>query len=230
MSPPACGRWHRSTNSTASAPASFPEGSLARVQYIIARFEGETPVAARATLEAGISAIAATWGDKLKAALAATTDGMRARMLANRYAPAFTGGYTEAFGTSQAIADIATIEKLTPVRSVAISVHRIEGEDDPTRFGLKVFSRGAPLSLSYRVPVIENHGLRVVNERTYQIVPSATPAPAPVWLHDMTIEANDGKPIVISAEFNHRLEASIMAVVGDRAESDGYNALILRTV
>jgi NAD-specific glutamate dehydrogenase len=72
---------------------------------------------------------------------------------------------------------------------VAISVYRIEGEDDPTRFGLKVFSRGAPLSLSYRVPVIENHGLRVVNERTYQIVPSATPAPAPVWLHDMTIEA-----------------------------------------
>ncbi|MGB6862080.1 MAG: NAD-glutamate dehydrogenase, partial [Pseudolabrys sp.] len=209
--------------------ASFPEGSLARVHYIIGRYEGETPVIARATLEAGISAIAATWGDKLKAALATSTDGMRARMLANRYARAFAGGYTEAFGTAQATADIATIEELTPARPVAISVYRIEGEDDPTRFGLKVFSRGAPLSLSYRVPVIENHGLRVVNERTYQIVPSATPAPAPVWLHDMTIEANDGKPIVIGTEFNHRLEASIMAVVGDRAESDGYNALILRT-
>jgi len=35
----------------------------------------------------------------------------------------------------------------------------------------------------------------------------------------MTIEANDGKPIVIGTEFNHRLEASIKAVVGDRAES-----------
>src|SRR5260370_1192261 len=99
----------------------------------------------------------------------------------------------------------------------------------PTPPSQKGRSRGAPLSLSYRVPVIENHGLRVVNERTYQIVPSATPAPAPVWLHDMTIEANDGKPIEIRTEFNHRLEASIMAVVGDRAESDGYNALILRT-
>ena len=153
--------------------ASFPEGSLARVHYIIGRYEGETPVIERATLEAGISAIAATWGDKLKAALATSTDGMRARMLANRYARAFAGGYTEAFGTAQATADIATIEKLTPARPVAISVYRIEGEDDPTRFGLKVFSRGAPLSLSYRVPVIENHGLRVVNERTYQIVPSA---------------------------------------------------------
>ncbi|WMT73176.1 NAD-glutamate dehydrogenase [Bradyrhizobium sp. Ash2021] len=213
----------------AASYVSFPEGSLVRVHYIIGRYEGDTPVIARATLEAEISAIAATWGDKLKAALATSTDGMRARMLANRYARAFTGGYTEAFGTSQATADIATIEKLTSARPVAISVYRIEGEDDPTRFGLKVFSRGAPMSLSYRVPVIENHGLRVVNERTYQIVPSATPAPAPVWLHDMTIEANDGKPIVINTEFNHRLEASIMAVAGDRTESDGYNALILRT-
>jgi hypothetical protein len=35
-----------------------------------------------------ISAIAATWGDKLKAALATSTDGMRARMLANGYAQA----------------------------------------------------------------------------------------------------------------------------------------------
>ncbi|MEH2562637.1 NAD-glutamate dehydrogenase [Bradyrhizobium sp. AZCC 2289] len=213
----------------AASYISFPEGSLVRVHYIIGRYEGDTPVIARATLEAEISAIAATWGDKLKAALATSTDGMRARMLANRYARAFTGGYTEAFGTSQATTDIATIEKLTSARPVAISVYRIEGEDDPTRFGLKVFSRGAPMSLSYRVPVIENHGLRVVNERTYQIVPSATPAPAPVWLHDMTIEANDGKPIVINTEFNHRLEASIMAVAGDRTESDGYNALILRT-
>src|SRR5258707_9548191 len=154
---------------------------------------------------------------------------MRARMLANRYAQAFTGGYTEAFDTSQATADIATIEKLTPARPVAISVYRIEDEDDPTRFGLKVFSRGAPLSLSYRVPVIENHGLRVVNERTYHITPSATPAPAPVWLHDMTLEANDAKPIVIDTEFNHRLEASIMAVGGGPAQTDGENPLLLST-
>jgi glutamate dehydrogenase len=212
----------------AASYVSFPEGALARVHYIIGRYEGETPLIARATLEAGISAIAATWGDKLRAALTTSTDGMRARLLTNRYARAFTGGYTEVFDTSQAIADIATIEKLTAARFVALSVYRIDG-DDPTRFGLKVFSRGTPLSLSYRVPVIENHGLRVVNERTYQITPSATPAPAPVWLHDMTIETNDGKPIVITAEFARRLEASIMAVVGDRAESDGYNALILRT-
>ncbi|OKO87380.1 NAD-glutamate dehydrogenase [Bradyrhizobium sp. NAS80.1] len=205
---------------------SFPEGSLARVHYIVGRYEGKTPVIERATLEAGISAIAATWVDKMKAALTASTDGMRARMLTNRYARAFTGGYTEIFSAEQAIADIATIEKLTPARPITISVHRFV-EDEPKRLGLKVFSDAAPLSLSYRVPVIENHGLRVVDERTYQIVPGNRPEP--VWLHDMTIETSDGQPIEINPEFSHRLEASIMAVVTDRAESDGYNGLILRT-
>ena len=211
----------------AASYVSFPEGALARVHYIIGRYEGKTPAVERATLEARISAIAATWADKLKAALTASTDGMRARMLANRYARAFTGGYTEVSTAEQAIADIATIERLTPARPVTISVHRLEGTDDSRHFGLKVFSDAAPLSLSYRVPVIENHGLRVVNERTYQIVPASRPAP--VWLHDMTIETSDGQPIEINPEFSHRVEASIMAVVGDRAESDGYNALVLRT-
>lgn len=205
---------------------SFPEGALARVHFIVGRYEGKTPAVEHATIEAGISAIAATWADKLKTALTASTDGMRARMLTNRYAQAFTGGYTELFSAEQAIADIATIEKLTPARPVTISVHRFE-QDDPRRLGLKVFSDAAPLSLSYRVPVIENHGLRVVNERTYQIVPGNRPEP--VWLHDMTIETSDGQPIEISPEFSRRLEASIMAVVADRAESDGYNALVLRT-
>ncbi|CAM5776069.1 NAD-glutamate dehydrogenase [Labrys miyagiensis] len=209
--------------------AAFPEGPLARVHYIIGRYEGETPVIERAALEAEIASIATSWGDKLKAALATTTDGMRARLLGNRYAKAFRGGYPEVFTTAQAIADIGIIEKLSPERPVALTVYRREGDDKPSRFSLKVFSHGAPLSLSYRVPVIENHGLRVVNERTYRVTPAANPAPSPVWLHDMTIETSDGQPISVTGDLNHRLEASIMAVVSDQAESDGYNALILRT-
>lgn len=121
----------------------------------------------------------------IAALLVDPTDAVSQDMLTNRYAQAFSGGYTEVFGAEQAIADITTVEKLTPARPVTISVYRIEG-DDPRRFGLKVFSDAVPLSLSYRVPVIENHGLRVVNERTYQIVPGNRPEP--VWLHDMRLQ------------------------------------------
>jgi len=212
-----------------AAYASFPEGPLARVHYIIGRYEGATPVIDRTTLESELAAIAETWSDKLKEALGRSTDGLRARQLALRYGGAFSQAYQEAFGSAQAIADIGTSERLGPQRPVAISVYRPTDEDAPGRFGLKVFAHATPLTLSYRVPVIENHGLRVVDERTYRITPRATPSPAPVWLHDMTIETADGQPIDITDELDARLEASIMAVVGGRAESDGYNALVLRS-
>ena len=107
--------WHRPTRTLSASYVSFPEGALARVHYIIGRYEGKTPVVERATLEAEISAIAATWADRLKGALPASTDGMRARMLTNRYAQAFSGGYTEVFTAEQAIADITTVE-VTPAR------------------------------------------------------------------------------------------------------------------
>jgi glutamate dehydrogenase len=118
----------------ASSYVFFPEGSLARVHYIIGRYEGTTPIVERAALEAGITAIAESWGDKLRAALAISTDGMRARMLANRYAQAFSGGYTEVFDASQAIADIAAIEKLSPDRPVAISRARTIRRASTSRF------------------------------------------------------------------------------------------------
>ena len=210
-----------------AAYVSQPEGPLSRVHYIIGRYDGNTPAIDRPTLEAEIGAIVASWADKLRIALVASTDGLRARLIAGRYAGAFTQAYQEAFGASQAIADIAVVEALTAERRTAINVYRREGEE-PSRFNLKVFAQGAPLSLSYRVPVIENHGMRVVNERTYRVTPRASPAPPTVWLHDMTIETADGRPIVIDADLDGRLEASIMAVMGGRAESDGYNALIMR--
>jgi glutamate dehydrogenase len=210
-----------------AAYVSQPEGPLSRVHYIIGRYDGDTPVIDRATLEAEIGAIVANWADKLRAALAASTDGMRARLLANRYAGAFSQAYQEAFGATQAIGDIAIIEKLSRERPAALSIYRREGEE-PQRFNLKVFAHAEPLALSYRVPVIENHGLRIVNERTYRVAPRATPAPATAWLHDMTVETADGRPIDIDADLDGRLEASIMAVINGRAESDGYNALVAR--
>ena len=38
--------------------------------------------------------------------------------------------------------------------------------------GLEVWSHGRPIPLSERVPVLENMGFRVVDERTYQVDPA----------------------------------------------------------
>src|SRR6476646_8360520 len=85
---------------------------------------------------------------------------------------------------------------------------------EPSCAGLKVFSASRPIPLSQRVPVLENMGFSVVDERTYHIRPQGA---ADVWFHDMTIQSASRQP----------LEACVLAVARGQAESDGYNALVL---
>jgi glutamate dehydrogenase len=200
----------------------YPEGPLARTHYIIGRDEGQTPDVPRETLEKGISAIVRTWSDALRDALDASVGGARARALASRYAEAFNAAYREAFGAEQAIADIALLEQLSEARPRAVDLYRREG-DDETRVNLKVFSLNVALPLSERVPLLENLGFRVVNERTYRVAFSATDR---VWLHDMTLERASGGVIKID-EIQALIEAALLALFRGLAESDGFNRLVL---
>jgi len=200
----------------------YPEGPLARTHYIIGRDEGRTPDVRRETLEKGISSIVRTWSDALRDALDATVGGARARALASRYGDAFSAAYREAFGAEQVIADIALLEQLSEARPRAVDLYRREG-DDKTRVNLKVFSLNVALPLSDRVPLLENLGFRVVNERTYRVAFSAKDR---VWLHDMTLERAAGGAIDID-EIQSLIEAALLALFRGLAESDGFNRLVL---
>ncbi|MDF2973873.1 MAG: NAD-glutamate dehydrogenase, partial [Microvirga sp.] len=206
---------------SASYP-SYPEGPLARTHYIIGRDEGQTPQVARETLEKGISAIVRTWSDALRAALDATVGGARARALASRYGEAFSAAYREAFGAEQVIQDISLLEQLSEARPRAVDLYRREG-DPETRVNLKVFSLNQSMPLSDRVPLLENLGFRVVNERTYRVVFAGSDR---VWLHDMTLERAAGGTIEID-EIQALIEAALLALFRGLAESDGFNRLVL---
>ncbi|MET0530081.1 MAG: NAD-glutamate dehydrogenase [Microvirga sp.] len=209
---------------SAAYPA-YPEGPLARTHYIIGRDEGETPEIPRETLEKGISAIVRTWSDALRDQLDEVVGGARARALATRYADAFSAAYREAFSAEYAIKDIALLEQLSESRPRAVDLYRREG-DDETRVNLKVFSRGTALPLSDRVPLLENLGFRVVNERTYRVVSTGVTGMDRVWLHDMTLERAAGG-MIDSDEIQDLIEAALLALFRGLAESDGFNRLIL---
>ena len=48
------------------------------------------------------------------------------------------------------------------------------------------------------------------------------------WFHDMELESASGEPVDLAA-LEQRLEACFLVVMGKKAESDGYNALVLAT-
>jgi glutamate dehydrogenase len=203
----------------------YPEGSLARIHYIIGLPDHGAQEQDPAHLEAGIAALVRTWGDGLRAALAAREGGERARRLAGQYGDAFSAAYRDNFQPEVAVADVAVLEGLSEVQPRAAQLDR-RPTDAPSQVRLKVFSRGTAIALSDRVPALENLGFRVINERTYRVTPAGADEAARVWLHDMLIERATGAAIDLTA-LEHPLEAAMLAIADGAAESDGYNRLIL---
>ncbi|MGL4728817.1 MAG: NAD-glutamate dehydrogenase, partial [Bosea sp. (in: a-proteobacteria)] len=209
---------------SAAYPA-YPEGPLARTHYVIGRDEGKTPKVDQAEIEAGIAAIVRTWADNLKDALDAARTGPQARALAERYAEAFGAAYRENFTASAALGDIATLQTLSPERPRAVNLYRREG-DPATRVNLKVFSLAEAMPLSSRVPMLENLGFKVVNERTYAVRTPAEGDAGRTWLHDMSLERASGGPIEIET-VDPLIEAALLAQFRGLSESDRFDRLVL---
>ncbi|HET9617650.1 MAG TPA: NAD-glutamate dehydrogenase, partial [Pseudolabrys sp.] len=200
----------------------FPEGPLVRVHYIIGRSGGAPVEVPRAKLEAEVGAIVRTWSDGLSDALALVHPAEKTRELFTRYRDAFSAGFRSVYAPTIAAGDIRVVESLAEDRPLGVDFHH-RLEEEQRAVGLKVWSYKEPLPLSDRVPVLENMGFRVVDERTYHIQPEGH---AGAWFHDMLLERRDGGAIDLDAG-KARLEAAFLMVMRGQAESDGYNALTL---
>jgi glutamate dehydrogenase len=204
----------------------FPEGSLTRVHFIVGRSAGVTPDVSEAELEEAVAALVRTWTDRLVSELAATHSGSAVETQIARYRSAFSGAYREAYNARTAVSDIAVINRMTGrthdvANGPAVEFYRQSGSA-PTALGLKLYQLDAPIQLSVRVPVLENMGLRVIDERTYSITPKDLPS---VYLHDMSLEAANGVGFNFDRPLDERLEALFLAVWTNRAENDGFNVL-----
>jgi glutamate dehydrogenase len=202
---------------------SYPEGPLARVHFIVGRDQGETPDPSQEDLEQAVAGIVRTWTDGLREALRAAYGGNKALEQATRYGDAFQAGYREVYGGDTALADIRIVEKLDDSADTALTFSRRE-QDAPNRVVLKVYHHLVPIPLSARVPILENMGFRVINERTYRITPADRPL---AYLHELSLEPAGGGTIDLTDDLKARLESLFLAIWRERAESDGYNALVL---
>lgn len=205
----------------------FSNAPLVRVHFIVGRFQGPTPVVSEGELEQGIIAIVRTWEDQLSEAFAMRDDDRND--LARRYAQAFSVGYAERFSPQRAVEDAARIDQLTPQTPAAIDFYRSQ-DTSPARIQAAIIRLGGPIRLSERVPVLENLGFSVIDERSYTISPRGgpdEPGPNVAVLHDMLLEAAEGDDFDI-ARHEVRLEAVFLAVLAGDTENDAFNRLIVK--
>ncbi|MGH9068623.1 MAG: NAD-glutamate dehydrogenase [Acidimicrobiales bacterium] len=170
-----------------------------------------------------LAVAARSWVDDLTDAITGKVgDGGRAPALVARYGDAFPEAYKEDFPARAAVTDIARLEELTDPDDFATELYVPPGAREG-RARFKLYRSGQPLSLSRVLPILQRMGVEVVDERPYQVDRRGT---EPAWIYDFGLRYT---PSGIDLEpARPRFEDAFAAIWLDHAESDGFNALVLR--
>lgn len=196
----------------------FPEGSLARVHFIIGRSGGRTPKVDTATLETGLREIVRTWDDALREAVSDAGADPHLAEIANR----LPQSYRNSFTAQTALGDVGRIASIGEDNPISIDFYLDAGQQGADA-SLKIYHHARPVALSRRVPLLENMGFRVISERTFEM--PGENGGAPVFIHDMELANAFGQPIDLD-DGGLLLEEVFLSIWRGETDNDGYAALV----
>ena len=134
------------------------ESVLARIMITVRTTPGQIPDFDVRELEARLVAAARRWDDDLKDALIETLGEARGNELFRQFGAAFPAGYREEFAARAAVPDIEMMAKLTDAEPLAHDAVPPARGRRPATLRFKLFHRGAPVTLSDSLPMLEQHG------------------------------------------------------------------------
>jgi glutamate dehydrogenase len=199
---------------------SFSDAPLARVHYILGVTPGDHAEPDMAAVEAAIAETARTWDDRFEAIVREGSTGRVAHLLA-RYAGAFPPGYRDQYDADEALADIQVIDDLVEGEAVRVRAFRRTG-DDAVTLRFKLYRPGAAAPLADVLPILEHMGLKALIEDGFKVSPDGKP----VWVHEFVLRDEAGEHLVFN-DVKQAFEAAFVAIWTGRAESDGFNRLVL---
>ncbi|MEQ1709714.1 MAG: NAD-glutamate dehydrogenase [Terricaulis sp.] len=205
------------------------EGQLARVLFVIGDIEKTRPDPDPLTLDNEIAALTRTWEDEFADALLRSDlfDAAAREEAEAHFDGAFTAAYRERYPVEEALIDTAEILAAGDTEIIRARAYRLKGDADNI-MRCKFYARGDVLALSATVPILENMGLFVDSEVNFELLLRAGPLhPAQrIFVHDIETRSADGKPIDL-AKAGEKFEHAFAAIWTGKAESDGFNRLIL---
>jgi len=198
------------------------EAPMARTHFMVHTSRDVTPTFDVPMIEAQLVAVSREWTDDLADALIESQGEGRGSALFQRYRRAFPAGYRDAFDARVAVADLERIVRLGADGAIAMSLYRrVNAPEDLVHF--KVYHAGDPVPMSDILPMLENMGLRVIEETPFLI--QAADARA-VWIHDFSLRARDGREIDI-ATVREGFQETFARVWSGEVDDDRFNQLVV---
>ena len=199
------------------------ESVLARVHFIIYTRPGENPEYDEGEIERRIVETTRSWADNLYDALVEQCGEEQGTELFRKYRDAFSPGYRAGFLPRTAVSDILRMETLNSDDDLGMSLyHPIEEPED--FLGFKLFRLGEQVSLSGILPLLEDMGVEVVDERPHEIKPWGSP---PVWIYDFGLVHEAGGELQ-TGEVKEIFQNAFARAWRGAVENDGFNRLVLR--
>jgi glutamate dehydrogenase len=213
--------------------AQVGESVLARLHFVVhtdaaSTGPGALPPPDLEMVEEQLAEAARAWADDLTEAALEHYGEERGVALLGRYAQSFPAAYRADFPARAAVADIERIESLGAGADLALSLtHPLEGADGLLRF--KLFQADRPVPLSDVLPALENMGVRVIDQRPYEVRPRQGTT---VWIHDFGLAPGAGVPPITERdldadELRENFSDAFAAVWRGDAENDRFNRLVL---
>ncbi|MDZ4316799.1 MAG: NAD-glutamate dehydrogenase [Azonexus sp.] len=198
------------------------ESALARILIIVHTKPGSNPEYDVAAIERRLVQVSRRWQDELFESLRERCGEERGNLLHARYINAFPAGYREDYEARAAVGDIELMESLSDGVGLAMSLYvPLEAPAGSLRF--KILRDTAPVPLSASLPMLEHMGVRVIEERPYEIERADRPT---VWLHDFGLSYQGAEEMDIE-RVRSVFQDTFRQVLSGAAESDDFNRLVL---
>ncbi|MBX9704802.1 MAG: NAD-glutamate dehydrogenase, partial [Gammaproteobacteria bacterium] len=170
----------------------FGESVLARIHYVI-RIDptAKTPDYDLRELEQKLIEVTRLWRDELHQILLEHYGEERGTALYKTYEDAFPSSYRDDFEPRIGVADIKYVEKVLEGEKLCMGVYRpLTGSESNLHF--KIFQANESNPLSDVIPIMENMGLRVLDERPYEVYLSDDKI---VWINDFDMVLDRGEEL-----------------------------------
>ena len=198
------------------------ESVLARIHFIVRIEPGDAVDYDTAAIERRLAQAIRSWTDDLADALVEEFGEHRGVELFHRYREGFPAGYRADFPARMGAVDIRRIEDAFD-RDLAMHAHHpLEAPPDFLR--LKLFHSGQPITISDVLPLFENMGVTVVDERPYEIRPEGA---EPVWIYDFGLSTAQVSDEPLTEPLRELAQDAFARVWRGEAENDGFNRLVL---
>lgn len=203
----------------------FSESTLARTHYII-KVDNNNMDVDVAAIENNLTEAARSWEDKLGSALISTQGEEVGTRLVKRYVNAFPRSYKEDVLPSSSVVDVQHLEALDDDHKLGMLFYQPqETALKNSKVRLKLFHKDEPIHLSDVLPMLENFGLRVINERPYEVI---TAEGDTYWILDFLMTTQDVATDDL-ADSQERFQTALSQVWKKELEDDGFNRLVLST-